>query len=86
MAPPILRAQHICFIKANIQKISHKKAHFFFNLIEKPYLGRVKCIVEIKDPSVDVGKLVKIHEAIGSKQSDKFNGETLARCGQLAHS
>ena len=67
VAPPILRAQYICFIKANIQKISHKKAHFLFDLIEKPYLGRVKCVVEIKDPSVDMRKLVKIHEAIGTK-------------------
>ena len=67
MAAPILCAEHICLIKANIQKISHKKPHFLFDLIKKPYLGRVQRIVEIKDPSVDMGKLVKIHAAIGTK-------------------
>ena len=67
MTAPILRAEHIRLFKANIQKIRDKKAHFFFNLIKKPDLRRVKRIVEIKDPSVDMGKLVKIHGAIGTK-------------------
>ena len=67
MAAPILRAEPIRLIKANIQKISHKKPHFLFDLIKNPYLGRVQRIVEIKDPSVDMGKLVKIHAAIGTK-------------------
>ena len=54
---PIGFAQMIGLRRANPRDTHHEIRHFTINLIEQAHVGRIKRIVEVKDPSVDMLKI-----------------------------
>ena len=58
---PVMGAQMVRLIPADPQRLHDKIGHAAFDLIKQPGRGRVKCVIEIKNPSTHMMKISTVH-------------------------